>query len=235
MKPIIGVAARYEESTGNYWSRPGYLEGMEEAGAAPVLLPLTEEEALLAQFTELCSGFLFPGGQDLDPALYGEERTERCEAVVPKMDGGERALFRFALASGKPLLGVCRGLQLFNVMLGGTLYQDFPTEQPGSVIHRGKTLDDEVRHPVSVLPDTLLAQVLSAGEIEVNSYHHQGIKKLGKGLQIAAAAPDGLIEAAFLRDHRFALAVQWHPELIYQTDENSRKIFRAFAAACAEM
>ncbi len=233
MKPLIGVISRYEEPTGNYWSRPGYIEGMEEAGAVPLLLPLTENPSLLGRFTELCDGFLFPGGQDLAPALYGEEKSQRCEDVVEKMDGGERALFPLALKTGKPLLGVCRGLQLFNVLLGGTLYQDFPTERPGSVIHRGKTLDDEVRHPVSVLPDTLLAQILGAGEIEVNSYHHQAVKELGKGLKLAAVSPDGLIEAAYLPDHPFALAVQWHPELIYKNDGNSRKIFHAFARACA--
>lgn len=144
----------------------------------------------------------------------------------------ERRLFPLVLATKKPMLGICRGVQLFNVMLGGTLYQDIPTECPSGVEHHETPPYDKAAHTVCLAQDTPLFLAVGEEQIHVNSYHHQGIKALGKGLCEAAAAPDGLTEAVYLPEHPFCLAVQWHPEFSYKTDENSRKIFRAFVAAC---
>ena len=135
------------------------------------------------------------------------------------------------LETGKPMLGICRGIQLFNVMLGGSLYQDIPTECPSDVEHHETPPYDKVAHPVTVEQGTPLYQAVGVTQMGVNSYHHQGIKELGKGLRVAAKAPDGMVEAVYLPDHPFALAVQWHPEFSRLSDENSRRIFEAFVKA----
>ena len=196
MKPMIAIVSLYDEKLESYWMLPGYAQGLEDAGAAPVILPLTTDEEALQRYADTFDGFLFPGGHDVDPALYGQTPDETCGTLCPQRDGMEAKFFPLALQTGKPMLGVCRGIQLFNVMLGGDLYQDIPTQCPSDV------------------------------------EHHQGIKNLGKGLQVAAKAPDGMVEAVYLPEHRFALAVQWHPEFSRLSDENSRKIFSAFVRAC---
>lgn len=232
MKPLIGIVSLYDETKESLWMLPGYVQGLEQAGAAPLILPLTEDLEELRRFAALCDGFLFPGGHDVDPALYGAERSELCGVVCPQRDGMESRFFPLALETGKPLLGICRGIQLMNVMLGGTLYQDLPAERPGPVEHHGQPPYDQVIHTVSVEKNSPLYRALGVEELGVNSYHHQGIRELGRGLRVAAEAPDGLPEALYLPEHRFALAVQWHPEFSYQTDGNSRKLFRAFTEAC---
>lgn len=231
-KPMIAVVSLYDETKESYWMLPGYVKGLEEAGACPVILPLTEDGEALIRYAEAFDGFLFPGGHDLDPALYGAERSERCGVLCPERDGMEKRFFPLALKTGKPLLGICRGVQLFNVMLGGTLYQDIPAERPSNVNHHETPPYDKVAHTVEIGEDSPLFQAVGVRSMGVNSYHHQGIRELGSGLKIAAKAPDGMVEAVYLPGRRFALAVQWHPEFSRLSDENSRKIFRAFVEAC---
>lgn len=232
MKPMIGVVSLYDETKESYWMLPGYLDGLEEAGACGAVLSLTEDRDALARYARDFDGFLFPGGHDIDPALYGEEKSGKCGIICPERDRMERLFFPMALETGKPLLGICRGVQLFNVMLGGTLYQDLPTERPSEVEHHGDPPYDQVIHWAELPEGSPLRGILGVESLGVNSYHHQGIKRLGKGLAVGAAAPDGLPEALFVPGHPFALAVQWHPEFSHKSDENSRKIFRAFVDAC---
>lgn len=232
MKPVIGIVSLYDEQKESYWMLPGYAQGLEQAGAAPLVLPLTEDREALERYAALCDGFLFPGGHDLDPGLYGEEKSEACGLVCPERDNMEKLFFPLALETGKPILGICRGIQLINALLGGSLYQDLPTQRPSQVEHHGQPPYDQVIHTVTVERDSPLYDAVGAEKIGVNSYHHQGIKELGRGLRAAALAPDGLAEAVWLPGHKFLLAVQWHPEFAYKTDENSRKIFHAFVEAC---
>ncbi len=232
MKPMIAIVSLYDEKLESYWMLPGYAQGLEDAGAAPVILPLTTDEEALRRYADTFDGFLFPGGHDVDPALYGQTPDETCGTLCPQRDGMEAKFFPLALQTGKPMLGVCRGIQLFNVMLGGDLYQDIPTQCPSDVEHHETPPYDKVAHLVEIQQGTPLYEAVGLTEMGVNSYHHQGIKNLGKGLQVAAKAPDGMVEAVYLPEHRFALAVQWHPEFSRLSDENSRKIFSAFVRAC---
>lgn len=232
MKPMIGIVSLYDETKESYWMLPGYAQGLEDAGAAPVILPLTNDPEALRRYADTFDGFLFPGGHDIAPALYGQQASEKCGTLCPERDGMEKEFFPMALATGKPMLGICRGIQLFNVMLGGSLYQDIPTECPSDVEHHETPPYDKVAHQVLVEEGTPLFEAVGVSKMGVNSYHHQGIKMLGKGLRVAAKAPDGMVEAVYLEDHKFALAVQWHPEFSRLIDENSRKIFRAFVKAC---
>lgn len=210
---------------------PGYLEGLEEAGAIPIILPLAADGADIAQLADLCDGFLFTGGQDVAPQLYGEATKPTCGELCPARDTLERELLRQALERDKPLLGICRGLQFLNVALGGTLYQDLPTEHPSEIGHSMKPPYDQAAHMVCILPDTPLAALLQKQELGVNSCHHQAIKTLAPGLVEMARSTDDLIEAVYLPGKTFVWAVQWHPELSFRTDENSRKIFAAFVRA----
>lgn len=227
---IIGVTPLYDSSFRNIWMLPDYLDAIREAGGVPLVLTPTVDAGELAQIVETCDGFLFTGGHDLDPALYMEEKLPCCAAVSPERDEMEQRLFAMLLGTDKPVLGICRGIQLFNACLGGTLYQDLPSQfraegDEGYVCHKqGKPYDASI-HTVEILPGTLLSDcVKGMTELSVNSLHHQAIKDLAPGLYASAYAPDGIIEGVEMPDKRFFLAVQWHPEYLPEGDI-SRRLF----------
>lgn len=232
MKPTIAIVSLYDEIRESYWMLPGYVEGLKQAGAEAVVLPYTEDIVVLKRWVDIFDGFLFPGGHDISPELYGMEPTDECGTICGQRDGMERLFFPIALQSEKPILGICRGIQLFNAMLGGTLYQDIPRECPSEVEHHEQPPYHKPAHTVNIMESSILHKITGMTEMWVNSYHHQGIKKLGERLEAIAAAPDEMVEAVCVKEHPFALAVQWHPEFSYLTDENSRKIFQAFVQAC---
>lgn len=231
MKPLIAVVSLYDETKESYWMLPGYAQALEQAGAAPVLLPLTKDPALIRQYATAFDGFLFPGGHDLIPELYGETQTELCGVFCPQRDEMEPLLLKEAMKQRKPLFGICRGIQLFNAVLGGTLYQDLPTQFPSEINHHETPPYDKKAHTVTVKRSSPLYEILRKDAIPVNSYHHQAILRLGEGLAAAAQAEDGIIEAVYLKDYPYGLAVQWHPEFSYLSDENSRTLFRSFVRA----
>ena len=210
---------------------PGYLEGLEQAGAIPIVLPLPEDLDDLPQLVSLCDGLLFTGGQDVSPALYGEAPKPTCGEVCPARDRMEQTLLHLALERDLPVLGICRGIQFLNAVLGGTLYQDLPTEYPFQTQHHMPPPYDRAVHTVTLQPGTPLAELLGTEHIGVNSYHHQAVKTLAPCLTEMAWSEDGLIEAVCLPGKRFVWAVQWHPEFSFRVDEHSRKIFGAFVAA----
>ena len=230
-KPILGVTLLWDEEKNSYWMLPGYLEGLEEAGAIPIILPLAADGADIAQLADLCDGFLFTGGQDVAPQLYGEAMKPTCGELCPARDTLEQELLNRALEQDKPILGICRGLQILNVTLGGTLYQDLPTEHPSEIEHSMKPPYDQAAHTVRILPDTPLAALLQKQELGVNSCHHQAIRSLAPSLVEMARSTDDLIEAMYLPGKTFVWGVQWHPELSFRTDEDSRKMFMALVTA----
>lgn len=234
MLPVIGIVPMYDEKMENYRLRPGYMDAVAKAGGVPVMLHPTEDEAILHQLLETCDGFIFSGGQDIDPARYGEEKLESCEEVMAGRDSYELKFLKLVLECGKPVLGICRGIQIFNVLYGGDLYQDIPTQVGGEVIHRAAVMGEAAMHSMTVCADTPLARITGESTIEVNSFHHQAIKNLGKGLLPMAKSEDGIIEGAYVPEKPFALAVQWHPELTFRTDENAMALFEALVEAAKE-
>ena len=230
-KPIIGVTPLFDRERDSYWMLPGYLEGLEQAGAIPIVLPLPEDLDDLPQLVSLCDGLLFTGGQDVSPALYGETPKPTCGEICPARDRMEQARLHLALERDLPVLGICRGIQFLNAVLGGTLYQDLPTEHPSQTQHHMTPPYDRAVHTVTIQPGTPLAELLGTEHIGVNSYHHQAVKTLAPCLTEMAWSEDGLIEAVCLPEKRFVWAVQWHPEFAFRVDEHSRKIFGAFVAA----
>jgi putative glutamine amidotransferase len=227
-KPVIGVIPLWDEKKDSIWMLPGYTQGLEEAGAVPVILNLTVSETVLKQFVSSFDGFLFTGGHDLNPGLYGLEKKAYCGEICEARDKMEAYIFREAvLNKNKPALGICRGIQLINALLGGSLYQDIPTELPGAITHVKGPPYDVPAHSVRLLPESPLRKLIGKENIEVNSYHHQGVNKLAKGLEVMALADDGLVEAVYMPDRSYVWAVQWHPEFSLK-DENSKKIFLSF-------
>jgi putative glutamine amidotransferase len=232
-RPVIGVIPLWDEKKDSIWMLPGYMQGLEDAGAVPVILPLTVSETVLKQTADLFDGFLFTGGHDVNPKLYEQEKTDRCGELCEERDRMEAYIFHEAvLKQNKPALGICRGIQLFNVLLGGTLYQNIPTELPGAITHVKGPPYDVPAHSVRIPPKSPLYELIGKERIEVNSYHHQGINRIAEGLEVMALADDGLVEAVYMPDRPYVWAVQWHPEFSLN-DEISRKIFASFVGNAA--
>ena len=180
----------------------------------------------------LCNGFLFTGGHDVAPSVYGQERKQTCGPSCSVRDALEKKLFQTALENNKPVFGICRGIQMINALCGGTLYQDLPTEYACRVEHHMEPPYDRTAHQVEIVPDTPLSGWLRQASIGVNSYHHQAVKQLGSGLKPMAFSEDGLVEAVYMPEQKFVAAVQWHPEFNYQKEESSRILFGKFVEAC---
>lgn len=231
MKRVIGLIPLVDDARESLWMLPGYMEGVEAAGGLPVMLPLTDDDAALDRLCGLCDGFLLTGGHDVSPEFYGQERLPVCGATSARRDRMEDGVLRRAMAGDKPVLGICRGIQFINAALGGTLWQDLPSQRPSAVCHRQRPPYDVPVHAVEVLPGTPLAALTGCGTLMVNSYHHQAVRDLAAPLRPMAVSPDGLVEAVWRPDRRFLWAVQWHPEFAWRSDPASLAIFRALVGA----
>jgi putative glutamine amidotransferase len=243
-RPIIGIPTQTLQSLGgvsadippSWVMSQRYIQTLVQAGAIPWMIPLVDTATLRGVF-DAVDGLFLPGGADIDPASYGRGPHPLCDRTDPERDRVELAMARWAIAEGKPVLGVCRGMQLINVAAGGTLYQDLAEQMPGAIKHdyfpfmgRGFARDF-FAHSVQVAPGTRLARLVGAGALKVNSMHHQGVKTLGRGLRPTAVSPDGLVEAVELDGDAYALAVQWHPEALTDADDRSRALFEDFVEA----
>lgn len=230
MKPMIGVTPLWDAARQSVWMLPDYLEGIKAAGGLPVVLPLEMSESDANQMAETCDGFLFTGGQDVSPELYGMKDATGTIVASAERDKLETLLLSRALQADKAVLGICRGLQFINAFLGGTLWQDLPSQHPSEIVHRQGKPYDVPTHQVTLSGD--LQALLRKNILEVNTLHHQAIKDLGSGLMPMAVAPDGIIEAAQMSGKRFVWAVQWHPEYLFRTDLDSLAIFSCFVEHC---
>ncbi len=231
-KPVIGVTPLYDDERESIWMLPGYVDALKSYGALPLILPFTSSDADIAQLVDMCDGILFTGGHDVDPALYEERKSPKCGEVSTQRDKLEFALLQRALMIDLPVLGICRGAQFINVCLGGTLYQDIPSQLPSAVQHHMAPPYDRPCHEVSLVPGTPLYYLLKATKLQVNSYHHQGIRDLSFQLSPMAYASDSLIEAFYHPMKSFTWGVQWHPEFLWEKDGAQRQVFQAFVEAC---
>ncbi len=243
-RPVVGIPTQTLQSLGgvsaeippSWVMSQRYILTLTAAGAIPWLIPLVDDDTLRGIYEELDAVFL-PGGADIDPATYGADPHPLCDKTDRERDRVEVALATWALEDEKPVLGVCRGMQLINVAAGGSLYQDLAEELPGAIKHdyfpfRGQSFSrDFLAHDVDVADGTRLAQLLGAGNVRVNSMHHQGVKALGQGLVSTAVSPDGLIEAIEGERGGYLVAVQWHPEALTDNDARTRTLFADFIEA----
>ncbi len=223
MKPIIGITTSYT-SVDYIRMRQTYFNAVWAAGGIPVFLAHTTDQARLAQYAADFDGFIFAGGNDIDPARYGEQVSYDSVVITAERDDFELALFRHVMATGKPILGICRGIQLLNVAMGGSLYQHIDG-------HSRPWFGGEPYHTARLVPGTPLADAAEgAAAIRVNSYHHQAVKVLAPGLRSIAVSDDGLCEAFYAPEHPFFVAVQWHPEMMAEEDDTARRLFEIFVS-----
>ena len=241
MAPVIGVTATLKEDVDSVAERPlgsfvradlDYVAGVAQAGGTPMVLPPLP--GTVEEVAGSIDGLLLCGGSDLDPAYYGEEPIPELGVTLPERDTFEIDLVEQALERDMPVFGICRGLQVLNVALGGTLYQDLPSQlHPDLIAHRQKMPKWQWTHEVEVDGGSNAAKIMKTGGLRVNSYHHQAIKDLDDGLVVSARASDGVVEAVESRNlfERWLVGVQWHAEAMRDTGPEHRNLFEAHVEA----
>ena len=210
-----------------------YVNATLRTGGIPLVLPPVIDSADVPTVVDTLDGLLLTGGEDIDPALFGEKPHPKLGNVDPDRDRFELAIFAEAWRRGMPILAICRGIQVVNVALGGTLWQDIPSQRPGALVHAATSARDQRSHTVDLVGGSRAADALGGTRIEINSFHHQSIKALAPGLVVTGVAPDGEIEAVeSTSDGPWMLAVQWHPEEFHHhPDAPDHGLFGAFVAA----
>ncbi len=241
--PLIGMLCRhdlsvyYKQKPVNAQGEP-YMQAVSQAGGIPFLIPLNLPESSLRTLYNLADGIILTGGGDVEPSLYNQEPHPTQGDVQPDRDEEEITVARWAATDGKPLLGICRGIQVIAVAAGGTLIQDIPTQLPEATLHQyhynneKSHPDDYLAHPVDLTPSSRLAQVLQADSVWTNSLHHQAVENVPAPWQIVGRSTDGVVEVIEHSEHPFFIGVQWHPEVLVGGQESARQIFRAFVEAC---
>lgn len=236
MKPKIlitldtGEADRRGVKFPNVNLKSAYVEAVARAGGLPLLVAPTEDPELIGALVPLMDALVVTGGAfDIDPALYGATTQHRIDAPKPARTHFERTLIEAALARRRPVFGVCGGLQLLNVVLGGTLLQDIGAQVEGALEHEQPTSPAGPHHDVELTPGGLLSRLTGRRQAPVNSTHHQAVDRLGRGLEVEARSPDGVIEAIALAGRPEVFGVQWHPELL--ADEVSAALYRHLVAS----
>ena len=238
-KPVIGITPSPTTrdlphgTFHQYGIADTYTTAVEAAGGVPIVIPPQAGNA--TQIASLVDGLIFSGGGDIDPAAYGDTDVHpKTYGIHPGRDALEIALLREAIDRGIPAFCICRGIQVLNVVMGGTLYQDVEEQYGDAVQHRQQTDEtpkEDPSHAVTATPGSLLAEVYGSTTIAVNSFHHQGIKDVGNGLIAVATSADGLVEGVELPNHAWLLGVQWHPEMMYAAHVEHLKPFDGLVEA----
>jgi putative glutamine amidotransferase len=234
--PLIGITTSITTTTKpeRAYVNSAYVNVIQQAGGVPLLLPPQLSSVSLARLARGLHGVLLTGGGDIDPSLFGETPHPTVYEVAPARDTLECSVVAVAIERRVPILAVCRGIQVLNVALGGTLFQDVGTDPGTQLAHSQREPRDQPTHVVKVKPGSRLAETLGADELEVNSMHHQAVKDLANGFDAVAWAPDSIIEGIESTDpSRFVLGVQWHPEELCGHSELARRLFAAFVNASA--
>ncbi len=221
----IGISYMPEGSEGDF---DAYVLAVEAAGAEAVALPLIEDEEDADAALETVDAVVLTGGEDVNPALYGEEAHEKLETVIDERDTSDILLYEAVVEADMPMLATCRGLQIMNVAEGGTLYQDIPAMLPDALMHRDDANEEFSWHNITIEKDSILAEAFPEGETTVNSWHHQGIKDLGDNLVVTATADDGIIEGIEREGSTYIYGVQFHPEWHMHSDYGDEEFISFF-------
>ena len=224
-RPLIAIVPSHDG--GKMMLNKLYMDAIWYAGGIPAMLSYTDDPARLADYAETFDGFLFSGGVDVNPVKYGEEKMFDSVEIDDARDCFEESLFKLVYPTGKPVLGICRGIQSVNVWLGGTLHQHIDG-------HRQNVPPEERTHPISINEGSLFHRICGKTEVMVNTFHHQAVKVPAPGLTVDAVNPEGIPEVVHEEGHRFLLGVQFHPEFYFsrEDDDHSSAVFKAFVAAC---
>ncbi len=231
MKPLIGLLVTIDNNkltSVNYT----YARAISELGGTPIVLPYTTDDRDIDRFVDMCDGFLFSGGSDVEPSRFNEEKLNDTLVIHHYRDDLEFKVFNKLISTNKPILGICRGCQVINIALGGSVYQDIPTQIPSNISHMQTEGQTEYSHTVNIVENTPLRKLVGGKiKIKANSFHHQSIKELGKGLKLMATADDGVIEGAYLDDDRYLRIYQWHPEKLFDKQDENKLIIKDFIGA----
>ncbi|HJQ33231.1 MAG TPA: gamma-glutamyl-gamma-aminobutyrate hydrolase family protein [Pyrinomonadaceae bacterium] len=233
-RPLIGITTRHELETERFYLARFYAEAVEAKGGVPLHIPLIPEPDYIGSVVSRLDGVLLPGSaSDVDPLRYGSDPHTQLGQVHPLKDETDLLVLKEVERRRLPLLAICFGMQVWNVSRGGTLIQDIASEVPKALKHEQGAPRDRRSHGITLHEESLLYRLAGGGSALVNSHHHQALEKIGEGLQATAWSPDGLIEAVEdLREGRWAVGVQWHPEIGWAKDDLSGAIFSAFVEAC---
>ncbi|HEV2799264.1 MAG TPA: gamma-glutamyl-gamma-aminobutyrate hydrolase family protein [Pyrinomonadaceae bacterium] len=236
MRPLIGITMRHELETERFYLARAYSEAVEAVGGVPVHLSLIPKAEYVEGVLDRLDGVLLPGSaSDVDPLRYGREPHRKLGAVHPLRDETDALVLSEVERRGMPLLAICFGLQIWNVYRGGTLIQDIESQLPESILHEQGAPRGRRSHRVRLLPESQLAELAGGESALVNSHHHQAIETVGEGLRATAWTADGLIEALEeQRTDRWAQGVQWHPEIDWEEDVLSTRLFEAFVEAARQ-
>lgn len=229
MKPRIGITTFLENRGRKTYSSVSYnyINSVLLAGGIPVPIPIIEDKNNLKQYADIIDGIIFTGGEDVTPFYYNENPTQHINFTSPERDEQEVELLQEVLRKNIPVLGICRGIQIINVAFGGTLYQDINSQVVGSLGHSPSELPvHNLYHNINIQQDSRLYDIFGVENLKVNSFHHQSVKDLGKGLKICALSADGIIEAVESTEEDFLMAVQFHPEDLTVKHPHFLKLFK---------
>ncbi len=227
MKPRIGIIICGIKGSSQYVSN-AYIQSIRYAGGLPLLIPLVRSDQILEEYLNLCDGFLFCGGQDITPLLFGEAPMDHLGTTNISLDLFQIRLTKSVLKSQKPLLAICRGMQILNVACGGTLYQDILSTKNKFYNHMQNSQSrSDISHLIQTVKSSKLHHYIGSN-VKVNSFHHQAIQTLGEGLKICASSSDQIVEAIEMPQHPFVIGVQWHPESMYRNSVEMRNLFKEF-------
>lgn len=233
-RPIIGITPGIDYSENKLYINNGYVEAIRLAGGLPVLLPLTDDVEFLKSIIARFDGIVLSGGSDVDAKYWGEPNYTYGGEISPLRDAMEIFIAREAIASDKPVLGICRGCQVMNIALGGTIYQDIYEEQKDKKIYKHSQHAPKWHptHEIYIEKDTKVFKIHKEAMIRVNSFHHQAVKDIAPGFVVSARSGDGIIEAIEHINCKFAVGVQWHPEVMWEKDSTHLKLFVKFVSCC---
>jgi putative glutamine amidotransferase len=226
-KPVILIPSAINDETNRFYARKQYCDALINAGSLPFMMPLTDDTHLIDAYINMCDGILIMGGVDVDPRLYGDINRTYNGRISPQRDFVETYVIKKAAQSDLPLLGICRGMQILNTAMGGTLYQDIYAQNGTDMQHSQNAPEWYDTHSVTAAKGSWIYQAAGLEKINVNSFHHQAVKDIAPGFEAICYADDGIIEAIESANKKM-LGVQWHPELMYEKSKEQEAIFNKF-------
>lgn len=233
MLPRIGITCHPDYRTEKETVGKHYIKAVEKSGGIPLLLPSTADKQIIRYHCGLVDGVILAGGVDVDPHYFGEQPVG-TEEITPERDWYELHLTEELLQLNKPILAVCRGVQVLNIAAGGDIYQDIYSQVKGAIKHRQQAPMWYGTHRISVTGGSLLEKILGTSEVRVNSLHHQAARTVAAGFQVSALAVDGIIEAVESQEHLFVLGVQWHPERMIYRSRHALLLFKTLVEKAVE-
>ncbi len=236
MNPVIGITCKREDLANKSINRldHDYIDAVCKSGGLPIILPVLKDDSVFKDYVRMVDGIIFTGGGDVSPLYFDEEPIKEVTSICPDRDKTEIELFHHAHKKGIPILGICRGMQLINIALGGDIYQDIYKEVPGAIGHVCESTLRDGHHTIDIIKDSRLYEIMRREKLIVNSFHHQSVKNLGKGLKATSFARDGLIESVESATGNFIMGLQFHPEKMITLHRRFLGIFDYFIGKCGQ-